>query len=160
MGRPVFLSRMWKPRGRPRVGANAGLHRPSNLLHRRCDVRLAWLTAAVSAGVGMEKAGSVAVDKATAGVRSSSRTMTGVTSAMAYIPYVQDRPEEGKAGSGLRDGMMKPDKDQPPPDRNDPRYIARRVFKALCGHYPDRYIALIEQPPPPKAPAPHKPTTL
>jgi hypothetical protein len=29
MGRPVFLSQMWKPRGRPRVGANAGLHRPS-----------------------------------------------------------------------------------------------------------------------------------
>jgi hypothetical protein len=72
--------------------------------------------------------------------------MTGVTSAMAYIPYVQDRPEEGKAGPGLRDGIMKPDKDQPPPDRNDPRYIARRVFKALCAHYPDRYIALIEQP--------------
>ena len=67
---------------------------------------------------------------------------------MAYIPYVQDRPEEGKAGSGLRDGMMKPDKDQPPPpDHNDPGYIARRVFKALCAHYPDRYIALIEQSP-------------
>jgi hypothetical protein len=44
--------------------------------------------------------------------------------------------------------MMKPDIDQPPPDQNEPRYIARRVvFKALCAHYPDRHVALIEQPP-------------
>jgi hypothetical protein len=42
--------------------------------------------------------------------------------------------------------MMKADADQPP-DQNDPRYIARRVFKALCAHYPDRYIALFDQPP-------------
>ena len=43
--------------------------------------------------------------------------------------------------------MMEPDTDQPPPDHNEPRYIARRVFKALWAHYPDRYVALIEQPP-------------
>ena len=30
-------------------------------------------------------------------IPSSSRTVTDVTSAMAYIPYFQDRPEEGKA---------------------------------------------------------------
>ena len=55
---------------------------------------------------------------------------------------------------------MKPDTDQRPSDHNDPRYIARRVFKALCAHYPDRYIALIEHPPLPAAPAPQKPITL
>ena len=26
------------------------------------------------------------------------------------------------------------------------RAVARRLFEALCAHYPDRYIALIEQP--------------
>jgi hypothetical protein len=26
------------------------------------------------------------------------------------------------------------------------RAVARRLFQALCAHYPDRYIALIEQP--------------
>jgi hypothetical protein len=31
--------------------------------------------------------------------------------------------------------------------REDPSYIARRLFTALCTLYPDRYIALIEQPP-------------
>jgi hypothetical protein len=58
--------------------------------------------------------------------------------------------------------------EQPPLDQNDPRYIARRLFQELCALYPDRYIALIEQPPllPPelanaKAPAaPQKPITL
>ena len=24
--------------------------------------------------------------------------------------------------------------------------VARRIFEALCEHYPDRYIALVEQP--------------
>ena len=24
--------------------------------------------------------------------------------------------------------------------------VARRIFEALCKHYPDRYIALVEQP--------------
>ena len=24
--------------------------------------------------------------------------------------------------------------------------VARRIFKALCEHYPDRYIALVDQP--------------
>jgi hypothetical protein len=32
-------------------------------------------------------------------------------------------------------------------DQNDPRYIARRLFAALCAQYPDQYIALVEQPP-------------
>jgi hypothetical protein len=27
---------------------------------------------------------------------------------------------------------------------NDPRYIAWRLFQALCAQYPDRYIALIQ----------------
>ena len=31
-----------------------------------------------------------------------SRTVTGVTSAMTYIPYIQNRPEDGKAGPGVR----------------------------------------------------------
>ena len=35
--------------------------------------------------------------------------------------------------------------------REDPRYIARRLFKELCARFPDRYIALIEQPPLPPA---------
>jgi hypothetical protein len=26
------------------------------------------------------------------------------------------------------------------------RAVARRLYEALCAHYPDRYIALIEQP--------------
>jgi hypothetical protein len=26
------------------------------------------------------------------------------------------------------------------------RAVARRVFEALCAHYPDRYITFIEQP--------------
>ena len=26
------------------------------------------------------------------------------------------------------------------------RAVARRLFEALCAHYPDRYIALVEQP--------------
>ena len=40
MGIPGYpFPKCGKPRGRPRVGANAGLHRPS-IFHRRCDVRL------------------------------------------------------------------------------------------------------------------------
>jgi hypothetical protein len=35
--------------------------------------------------------------------------------------------------------------------REDPRYIARLLFKELCARFPDRYIALIEQPPLPPA---------
>jgi hypothetical protein len=31
--------------------------------------------------------------------------------------------------------------------KDDPSYIARRLFNALCERFPDRYIALIEQPP-------------
>jgi hypothetical protein len=42
---------------------------------------------------------------------------------------------------------MEPDMERPPPDQNDARYIARRLFNELCALYPDRYIALIEQPP-------------
>lgn len=33
-------------------------------------------------------------------------------------------------------------------DQNDRRVIAKRVFDALCEKYPDRYIALIAEPPP------------
>jgi hypothetical protein len=33
------------------------------------------------------------------------------------------------------------------PDQNDRRVIAKRVFDALCEKYPDRYIALIVEPP-------------
>jgi hypothetical protein len=33
------------------------------------------------------------------------------------------------------------------------RLVARRLFEALCAHYPDRYIALIEQPGSPKSTA-------
>ncbi len=40
---------------------------------------------------------------------------------------------------------MVPNMEQPPLDQNDPRFIARRLFKELCALYPDRYIALIEQ---------------
>ena len=61
-----------------------------------------------------------------------------------------------------------PDMERPPPDQNDSRYIARRLFNELRALYPDRYIALIEQPPllphelaPAKAfAAPQKPITL
>ena len=42
---------------------------------------------------------------------------------------------------------MEPDMERPPPDQNDSGYIARRLFNELCALYPDRYIALIEQPP-------------
>ena len=28
------------------------------------------------------------------------------------------------------------------------RVVARRVFAALCAHYPERYVALVEQPGP------------
>jgi hypothetical protein len=28
------------------------------------------------------------------------------------------------------------------------RAVARRVFAALCAHYPERYVALVEQPDP------------
>ena len=28
------------------------------------------------------------------------------------------------------------------------RAVARRVFAALCAHYPERYVALVEQPGP------------
>jgi len=30
--------------------------------------------------------------------------------------------------------------------REERHAVARRLFEALCAHYPDRYIALIEQP--------------
>ena len=30
--------------------------------------------------------------------------------------------------------------------REERHVIARRIFEALCEHYPDRYIALVEQP--------------
>jgi hypothetical protein len=30
--------------------------------------------------------------------------------------------------------------------KEERRAIARRIFEALCEHYPDRYIALVEQP--------------
>jgi hypothetical protein len=55
-----------------------------------------------------------------------------------------DAPNKAVPGGG---NGMEPNMDQPPLDENDPRYIARRIFKALCARYPDRYIALIEQPP-------------
>jgi hypothetical protein len=35
--------------------------------------------------------------------------------------------------------------------RDDPSYIARRLFKELCARFPDRYVALIEPPPLPPA---------
>jgi len=47
------------------------------------------------------------------------------------------------AQHGLWDGA-KQMKSQADDDR---RPIARRIFAALCARYPDRYIALIEQPP-------------
>lgn len=30
--------------------------------------------------------------------------------------------------------------------KEERRVVARRIFEALCVHYPDRYVALIEQP--------------
>jgi hypothetical protein len=30
--------------------------------------------------------------------------------------------------------------------KEDRRAFARRIFEALCEHYPDRYITLVEQP--------------
>jgi len=36
------------------------------------------------------------------------------------------------------------------PAQNDRRVIAKRVFDALCEKYPDRYIALIAEPPLPE----------
>jgi hypothetical protein len=30
--------------------------------------------------------------------------------------------------------------------KEERRVIARRIFEALCEHYPDRYIALVERP--------------
>jgi hypothetical protein len=30
--------------------------------------------------------------------------------------------------------------------KEERRTLARRIFEALCEHYPDRYIALVEQP--------------
>jgi hypothetical protein len=30
--------------------------------------------------------------------------------------------------------------------REERQAIARRIFEALCKHYPDRYVALVEQP--------------
>jgi hypothetical protein len=35
--------------------------------------------------------------------------------------------------------------------RDDPTYIARRLFKELCARFPDHYVALIEPPPLPPA---------
>jgi hypothetical protein len=49
-------------------------------------------------------------------------------------------------GSAAKTGM-EPNVEQPQQDQNDPRFIARRLFKELCALYPDRYVALIEQPP-------------
>jgi hypothetical protein len=31
---------------------------------------------------------------------------------------------------------------------DEQRAVARRVFAALCAHYPERYVALVEQPGP------------
>jgi hypothetical protein len=68
---------------------------------------------------------------------------------MAYVPYVQRRCDEGvpRQTAAMRQDRDEPNVDQPPQDQNDPRFIARRLFKELCALYPDRYIALIEQPP-------------
>ena len=44
--------------------------------------------------------------------------------------------------------------------RDDPSYIARRMFKELCARFPDRYIALIEQPPLPPALATAEPLAV
>ena len=44
--------------------------------------------------------------------------------------------------------------------RDDPSYIARRLFKELCARFPDRYIALIEQPPLPPALATAEPLAV
>jgi hypothetical protein len=30
--------------------------------------------------------------------------------------------------------------------KEERQVVARRIFEALCAHYPDRYIALVEQP--------------
>ena len=30
--------------------------------------------------------------------------------------------------------------------KEERRVVARRLFEALCAHYPDRYVALIERP--------------
>jgi hypothetical protein len=30
--------------------------------------------------------------------------------------------------------------------KDERRAVARRIFEALCAQYPDRYIALVEQP--------------
>ena len=30
--------------------------------------------------------------------------------------------------------------------KEEGQVVARRIFEALCEHYPDRYIALVEQP--------------
>jgi hypothetical protein len=30
--------------------------------------------------------------------------------------------------------------------KEERRVVARRLFEALCAHYPDRYIALVERP--------------
>lgn len=34
--------------------------------------------------------------------------------------------------------------DQNQTDEDDRREVARRLFKALCGLYPDRYVALVQ----------------
>jgi hypothetical protein len=39
---------------------------------------------------------------------------------------------------------MDPNMERPPPDQDDPRYIAKRLFEALSAQYPDKYIALIQ----------------
>jgi hypothetical protein len=39
---------------------------------------------------------------------------------------------------------MEPNMERPPPDQDDPRYIAKHLFEALCAQYPDKYIALIQ----------------
>ncbi len=35
---------------------------------------------------------------------------------------------------------------EPRPTEDERRLLARRIFAALCEQYPDRYIAIIEQP--------------
>jgi hypothetical protein len=39
---------------------------------------------------------------------------------------------------------MEPNMERPPPDPDDPRYVAKRLFEALCAQYPGKYIALIQ----------------
>jgi hypothetical protein len=39
--------------------------------------------------------------------------------------------------------MTKPD-DRPRPADNDRREIAKRIFDALCAHYPQKYVALVQ----------------